>query len=121
MKPQRYALVGMRHRGGEAFVAAMKPDTPLILVRDPGNRWDANAVEVWAMDGSKLRHVGFISKDQNAVLARFIDQHAQPCALGGPVLPLDAPMAADSAVEVKHGVKAQLHMGNNKWPLIEVV
>ncbi len=114
-KPNRYAIVGMKHRGAEALVASLPPDEPLTLVREPGNRSDPNAVQVWA----RGKHVGYVPKTQNAVLARFIDANGKPWTAPMPVLALDAPMP--NSVEVFRAVDARLHLGSNQYPLIEIV
>lgn len=112
VKPNRYALVGMKHRGSEAFVAELPPDEPLTLVREPDNRFDSNAVQVWA----RGRHVGYVSKDQNANLAKFIDSYGGVVAIMG----MDA---GGGNVEASRGksIDAVLHKGSNTWPLVEVV
>lgn len=120
-KPQRYALVGMKHRGAEVFVAALPPDAPLLLLREPQNKYDANAVQVWAKDGQEWRHVGYISKDQNAVLARFIDSRGVQTALPQrPEIAKDGAMPSDAVIDTQAAVGARLHKGNNKWPLVEL-
>jgi len=110
-KPDRYALVGMQHRNAEQFVADLPPDEPLTLIREPGNRYDPNAVQVWA----RGRHVGYVPKTQNAPLAQFIDAHGKTTSILG----MDA---GGGNVEQGHGksIDAVLHKGNNKWPLVEV-
>lgn len=118
-KPQRYALVGMKHRGAEDFVKNLPPDEPLTLVREPGNKYDPNAVQVWA----RGRHVGYVPKTQNAVLAKFIDDNGSPTD-ATKLLGMDA--AAGTAAAQATGpalgnaVAARLHLGSNTYPLIEV-
>lgn len=64
-----YTLVGMKYRNTEKVVADMKRGTVLILRRDPNNRHDSNAVEVWCGD----QHVAFIKGTEVAMLAREMD------------------------------------------------
>lgn len=116
VKPQRYAIVGMKHRGAEALVASLPPDEPITLVREPGNKYDPNAVQVWA----RGKHVGYVPKAQNAVLARFIDATGRHWMAPSPVAAMDASKPAGS-VEVFRAVDARLHLGSNTYPLIEVV
>lgn len=109
-KPNLYALVGMKHRGTEALVLSLPPDAPLVLIRDPANKYDPNAIQVWA----RGRHVGYISKNQNAVLARFIDEHGERTARMG----MDT---SDGTVEASgKAVSARLHLGSNTYPLVYV-
>lgn len=112
-KPQRYAVVGMQHRKAEGLVASLPPDNPMVLVREPDNKFDPNAVQVWA----RGRHVGYIPKNQNAVLAKFIDDNGAPfpVAAGGSGMGLDT----QSAFAPK-SVAARLHLGSNTYPLVEV-
>jgi hypothetical protein len=110
VKPNRYALVGMKHRGTESFVAELPPDEPLTLVREPDNRFDPNAVQVWA----RGRHVGYVSKDQNANLAKFIDSYGVIAFMG-----MDAGGGNVDASR-GHSIDAVLHKGSNTWPLVEV-
>jgi hypothetical protein len=118
-KPNLYALVGMKFRNAEAFVAKLTPDVPLMLVREPDNKFDRNAVQVWAKDGDAWRHVAYISKDQNAVLSRFIDQQGKAWAEPQPILAMDAP--APETFKVQQAVDARLHAGRNTYPLCEVI
>lgn len=71
-----YSIVGMNYIKTEDIVAALKPGTAVILIRDPGNEHDKNAIAVWAeVQGADYRKVGYIPKKQNFVLAQFIDQN----------------------------------------------
>lgn len=114
-KPNLYAVVGMKFRGAVNFVAELPADEPIVLVREPSNRYDGNAIQVWA----RGRHVGFISKDQNKVLAAFIDNNGSAW-----VDPDTAEVAAaavvDSAAVTVKSIAAKLHKGSNEWPLVEV-
>ncbi len=68
-----YSIVGMNHRGSEDFVKSLPAGVDATLVREPQNPFDANAVAVW-IGG---RHVGYVPKAQNKVLADFIDETGQ--------------------------------------------
>lgn len=118
-KPQRYAIVGMPFREKEgipanAILKEVPPDEPCVLVRDPENRYDRNAVQVWVRD----QHVGFIPKTQNAVLAKFIDENGkhwtQPVTAGPGAI-------SDSSVTLRKAVDGRVHKGNNTHPLVEIV
>lgn len=115
-KPNRYAIVGMKHRGAEEFVASLPPDAPVALIREPNNRFDRNAVQVWAYEGENLRHVGYVPKTQNAGLAKFIDEHGSPRTETVGTLGV----AMDANPNVKF-VAGRLHKGNNTYPLVEIV
>lgn len=93
-----YALVGMKHRGTEAFVASLPQGEPLVLIREPDNRHDRNAIQVWARD----RHVAYVKATQ-----------ARPLA-----------MAMDSAPRPEFGLaptkQAKLAVDGGRWPMVEV-
>lgn len=118
-KPQRYALVGMKHRGMEDFVRNLPADEPLVLVREPDNKFDPNAVQVWA----RGHHIGYVPKTQNMVLARFIDANGteitdrQKADRWSPIVHI----AADGAISINKAIDARLHLGSNTYPLVEVV
>jgi len=73
-KPQLYALVGMRHRGTQTFVDGLPNREPLMLIREAGNRYDRNAVQVWA----RGRHAGYIKGTQAPSLAMAMDRAGDP-------------------------------------------
>ncbi len=67
-----YTLVGMKHRGTEKLVAGLPNGEPLTLIRERDNRFDANAVQVWARE----QHVGYVKATENADLALRLDRMA---------------------------------------------
>lgn len=111
-KPNRYAIVGMKPRGTDALVASLPPDEPVTLVREPDNQYDSNAVQVWA----RGTHVGYVPRTQNAVLAKFIDEHGKTVAIMG----MDAGGGNVQSARGK-SIDARLHKGNNPYPLVEIV
>lgn len=112
-KPQRYAIVGTKHiKGADMIIASCPHHQEVTLVREPGNRFDPNAVQVW-IDGVR---VGYVPKTQNAVLAKFIDTTGQ-------LFSHPTTVASDSAVletVMTKSVKARVHKGNNTYPLVEI-
>lgn len=119
-KPNRYAVVGMKHikspdYNAHEMVMRAPHHQAVTLVREPGNRFDPCAVQVW-IDGKR---VGYISKDQNAVLSRFIDDNG--CwwlPITAEMLAMDAEMPA--GVGAAKAVTARIHKGNNEYPLVEI-
>jgi hypothetical protein len=65
------ALVGTKYRGPEmvALLASLPQGEPLTLVREPGNRFDPNAIQVWA----RGQHLGYVKGNQNRDLAKAMD------------------------------------------------
>lgn len=110
--PNRYSIVGTQFTGvPESFVAALKPGTPAVLVREPENPHDPNAIAIY-VEGKRI---GYVPKKQNAVLAQFIDQK-------GSIVPKLSPtvgIAADSA-----GVRSIngtfVRSPNSGFPMVEV-
>ncbi len=112
---QLYALVGMKWRGTEALVASLLQGEPLTLVREPENKHDRNAIQVWA----RSTHVAYIKASQARPLAAFIDQawHAwqAPHRVSGDSMAPDA----NRLVERK-AAYATLAIDGGKWPMAEV-
>lgn len=77
-----YSIVGMDHRKMEEFVKNLPTGVDAVLVREPNNPFDPCAVAVW-IDG---KHVGYIPKAQNQMLAKQIDD----TSAGRPPLAMDA-------------------------------
>ncbi len=68
--PKAYSIVASNHIDGAAeFIKTLAPGQPVVLVREPSNEHDRNAVAVWIAG----RKVGYIPMKQNVVLAQFID------------------------------------------------
>lgn len=96
-----YAIVGMKHRKTEDVVAALKKGHPLLLIREPDNEHDSNAVQVWAND----IHIGFVKGTQAAGLARR----------------LDAPTWRQTSAKTgQRCVNAVLQVDGGRWPMAEV-
>lgn len=108
-----YALVGMKHRGTEALVASLPQGEPLTLIREPDNRYDANAVQVWA----RQQHVGYVKGSQVRPLAIAMDADRDRRA---------APLLEQARAEGKVGAlvpnqrPARLAIDGGKWPMVEV-
>lgn len=89
-----FGLVGMKHRGSEKLVASLPNGEPLKLIREPDNKFDRFAVQVWA----RGTHLGFIK--------------------GAQVKPLA--IAMDAALGSATSFSAKLAIDGGKWPLVEV-
>ena len=88
-----YSIVGMKFRPGMVeFVASLPIGEPLQLRREPDNKFDPNAVQVWA----RAAHVGYIKGSQAAEVAQNMD--------------------ANSASMLR----ANLAISNDGWPMAEV-
>lgn len=67
---QSSPLAGFQYYAGEALWADMRPGDPLLLVREPDNPHDANAVRVeWR--GVKL---GYLPRAENRAVAAEMDR-----------------------------------------------
>ena len=67
----RYSIVGTHFRGKDAEVALkqLKVGDAVMLVREAGNKFDANAVAIYVGE----QHIGYIPKGKNAEIARRLD------------------------------------------------
>jgi hypothetical protein len=66
----KYSIVGMQFRGTEALVNSCQTGSVVKLIREPTNKYDANAIQVWIDD----QHVGYIPKKENVDLAAAMDK-----------------------------------------------
>lgn len=91
-------LVGMRHRQPvPAIVAALSPNHPVTLQRQPDNPYDPNALAVYVAGDSLPEEVlaealglaqlhpplimlGFIAREKAAIIAPVMDRLDQPTA-----------------------------------------
>lgn len=68
-------VVGVTYEGRQSIVALLKIDEDVLLVRDPGNPYDGNAIKVIRKDGQCF---GYISSLIAASLASKFDKYGQP-------------------------------------------
>ena len=66
----KYSIVGMQFRNADWLHRDAPKDPAVTLKREPTNKYDANAIQVWA-DGV---HVGYIPKADNSALAASMDK-----------------------------------------------
>jgi HIRAN domain len=81
------ALVGAKFRGADIvkLVASLPDGETLTLIRERENKFDPNAVQVWA----RGVHVGYLKESQNRAVATAMDaaitnwgpQYAKPAIL----------------------------------------
>jgi hypothetical protein len=94
------ALVGTKFRGPDMvkLLASLPQGEPLTLIREPGNSYDPNAIQVWAR-GS---HIGYVKGNQNRDLA----------------MAMDALLAEDSGFA--EGFPGKLAIDGGKQPMVEI-
>lgn len=114
MKKQ-YSIVGAKFRGLDPYLPGIEPGKDVVLVRDPGNRFDPNAIMVW-MDG---KHVGFLPSKQNAGIAAAMDQREDPVDL----IALDAALSPEARDAL--GARPMLagkfiRSPNSGFPMVEI-
>lgn len=116
--PNRYSIVAMNHCKSEDFVKNLQPGVLVTLVREPTNKFDANAVMVWA-DG---KHVGYIPKATNKQLAQFIDTSGQAVILNGtPLEAAKAIMGMDNDLQETKSITGKfVRSPNSGYPQVEV-
>jgi hypothetical protein len=98
-----YTIVGMKHRGMTVFVAGLPKNEPLALVREPDNKFDPNAVQVWA----RGRHIGFVKGTQSRDLAGWIN--------------IRGSLNVDQALPAQLCVYGRLAVTAERWPCAEIV
>lgn len=64
------SIVGQKFRGLDPYLAGTETGVECTLVREPDNKFDKNAIQVW-IGG---QHVGYLPSKQNADVAAFIDR-----------------------------------------------
>lgn len=110
-----YSIVGQKWKGFDPYLPGITPGTEVLLVREPDNEHDRNAVAVW-IDGQA---VGYIPKTHNAALAQFIDQSGSEVAV-----PDERKIATDSKFPPMKRVRAVVGLfsrsKNSAYPQVEV-
>lgn len=102
---KQYSIVGQKHLNLNPYLAGINAGVGAVLVREPTNQYDPNAIQVW-IDNKK---VGYIPKNQNATLAMFIDQQGQEAS---------KLMAMDSA---QRAIPAKfVRSPNSGYPMVQV-
>lgn len=104
--------------GATERLAGLSDGCPVLLIREPNNEHDRNAVAVWAL-GNK---VGFLPKKQNVALAAFIDQAGTPLEKQEVGFNPTAIMAMDEAPPpTSKTIPAKFFRSpNSKYPMVEV-
>lgn len=71
--PRTISIVGMQFLDAETLTHSLPVGEPLTVVRDRDNKYDRNAVEVWA----RGTHIGFLKRGErlNDPVARMMDRH----------------------------------------------
>lgn len=65
----------------QAALGELPPGTPMQLMREPGNQFDSNAIQV--IDPVTEHHVGYVAKEAAAEIAHLLDDDARyTCTLG---------------------------------------
>ncbi len=58
----------------QILLPMLKPNDPLIFIREYNNRYDPNAIKVFGKSG---QHIGYLKKELTAELSPFLDQHSE--------------------------------------------
>lgn len=73
----RFNIVGQKFRGLDPYLPGIVAGVDALLVREPNNQFDPNAVAVW-IDG---KHIGYLRKEDNGPIAKRIDAEGSTIAL----------------------------------------
>lgn len=117
---KQYSIVGSNFVKAEEFIKTLAVGTEVVLVREPTNAFDPNAVAIWA----EGRKVGYVPKKSNAILAAFIDQSGRAWMPPGAEITVGE-LAQDQSVSVHiEGSKAIdgkfFRSPNSAFPMVEV-
>lgn len=82
-----YSMVGMPHQKTDELVKALQPGTELLLVREPQNPYDPNAIAVWHGN----RRLAYLPSKNNRHLAALMDERGAVFtpADGSPTMAMD--------------------------------
>jgi hypothetical protein len=112
-----YSIVATNHCGpeAEALIKELKPGEEITLVREPDNRFDKNAVQVWA----RGIRVGYLPKATNQKIAMAMDQKPPNQVLPQRV-ECQKPMA--ESVDLVRGMKGKFALSpNSAFPQVHIV
>lgn len=73
-----FNIVGQKFRGLDPYLPGIIAGCEAVLVREPTNQFDPNAIAVY-VDG---RHVGYLRKEDNGPIAKRIDAEGIPFRAG---------------------------------------
>lgn len=77
-----YTIVGIGHRHAHGVVKLLRSGDPLLLEREPDNRYDSGAVKVHAKVGEEWKHIGYVKSAENRTLSSTMDAKAEPGKIG---------------------------------------
>ena len=66
-------VVGVTFEGRQEKIATLTRGKECILIPEPENRYDQNALAVWAQGETELLHVGYIPREMAALLAPYLE------------------------------------------------
>jgi len=106
----RYSIVGQKWLDLDPYLTGIGAGVPAVLVREPKNPADPNAVAVY-INGSK---VGFLRKEDAARIAPIIDRDGRD--FGVDVMAMDG-----LTVEQRKAIDAKfVRSANSSYPQIEL-
>ena len=68
-------VAGVTFEGRQRVVASLQVGEPVVLTREPENRYDANAIRVERVDGAQI---GYIPREIAGRIAPFMDEDGEP-------------------------------------------
>lgn len=109
------ALVGTQYRGDDtkALFAALPQGEPLLLIRDPGNEHDPNAIKVFAREVQ----IGWVKATQARPIAQFMDNLNRP-QMGTPDLKLS--FGTIPGARMAAPLFGKLAIDGGRQPMIEI-
>lgn len=77
-----YTIVGIGHRGAFPIMRTVKDGAPVLLEREPDNRYDSGAIKVHVRYEDRWAHIGYIKGTENKTLSALMDRAAEPGTAG---------------------------------------
>jgi hypothetical protein len=110
-----YSIVGQKHLNLDPYLTGIVAGVDAVLVREPTNKFDPNAVQVW-IGGN---HVGYVPAKDARVLAPFIDQTGkswvEQVAMLGIAVDANAPASSVRSIPAKF-----VRSPNSAYPQVQV-
>jgi len=73
MKTMYIKVTGVTFEGRQLVLAEIAAGAPVMLMPEPENPFDKNAIAVWVSDRSAARQIGYVPRDLAAIVAPFIE------------------------------------------------
>lgn len=73
MKSMYIKVVGVTFEGRQLVLAEMSAGAPILLIPEPENQYDPNAIAVWTSGNPAALQIGYVPRELAAVIAPFLE------------------------------------------------